>query len=188
MKWPREIVKMLVSIFERIVESDIWNDSAYHAFLRQASSDEPNGTSPEQNTKVPISQVVGLFSKLMPDCLKTCSIIPKKYVKNQPRTLIGYIFLYNEAATLARRRLINYFGETSHRLATTQELAWKFLYTCIKYEHDIKLIANRSIDVLILCSLFLAFRAEQGIDDSKWKELIAIYQNHPHYLNSVIEF
>ena len=173
-----------MAIYERILESDIWNDSTFHTFLRHANGDE-NSCPAEASGNIPVSQVLSLFSKVMPDCVRHASYIPKQYVKSQPRNLIGYIYLYNEAAVLARNRLLKYFVGNIGGEVTTQELAWKFLYTCMKHEHTIHLLTNRSVDVLILCSLFLAFRTEQDQNDAKWKELITVYESHPHFLTSV---
>ena len=186
-KWPREVVKRLIAIYERILESDIWNNSSFHTFLKHASGEEPKGSSSEQVNSLPVSEVMLLYGKVMPDCVKHATFVPKTFVKHQPRGLIGYIYLYNEAATLARNRLLKYFGDNNRNEVAIQELGWKFLFTCMKNEHNTHLLTNRSIDVLVLCSLFLAFRTEQGENDSKWKELITIYESHPHFLQTVTE-
>ena len=69
--WPREVVKKLYALFERILESRIWSDSAFVGFISQAYKCD---VDPSQiNVSGPMFVFGTLLPTVNPDFLLTGS-------------------------------------------------------------------------------------------------------------------
>jgi hypothetical protein len=88
---------------------------------------------------------------------------------------------------MARNRLERLADEPDLRLSSkSKEDAWKVIISCIKEEHIIHLIANRNIDIIIICSIYYAVLQDPDIwVDLKIKEIVQVYKNHPQYIEKV---
>ncbi|KAI8894715.1 hypothetical protein BC833DRAFT_623706 [Globomyces pollinis-pini] len=181
--WPRELVKKLFGIQERIIAIDTWCDSNFQLFLQLAKLE-----APISQTSINTSQVLKLYGKLHTvSTLKMERYIYKYQALHLESRFDGYMYLYNNVLTLCHDRL-DKFGndENINMTSICQEKAFNIIVYCIENEYHLKLISNRHIDVILLCSIVVASILNNIGPSIGFHELISQYRKHPHFIESTI--
>ncbi|KAJ3371049.1 Retinoblastoma-like protein 1 [Kappamyces sp. JEL0680] len=186
--WPREVVKRLIGVHERLLESDVWTDSSLYGFLKlgDATEAEIGRTGLAYADMFAIPAVVKFYGQLHTRLDSTLAMHATQFQNLDRSKFMGYLHLYEHILALAQTRLNGFCAsEVLDLSASCQSKAAEIIVQCLKNEYRIKLLSNRHLDVLIICSVYMASRLDSKNQSILFKELIDIYTSYPQYLPSV---
>lgn len=167
----------------RVLASDIWTDSTFYSFL-ELSSNQTLDPASANFDNISVSNTVLLFQSAPLDT--NFELYANHLYKFKNTKFGGYLHLYQSIVKLAQARLEAFCFDDSLGVATSvRSKALELIYKCITDEHVLRIISNRHIDVVIICSLYLAGRLKSLNSQIGFQNLITVYCKFPHYLETV---
>ena len=98
MQWPRELVKRLMGVYERLVESDIWTEPSFYQFLQLDSS---TGSTSLHS----VSCALKMYGRIKQKLESSFILYGNQFQTLNQADFMGYLQLYQNIISLAKNRI-----------------------------------------------------------------------------------
>lgn len=168
----------------RVLASDIWTDSTFYSFLELSSNQNLDPASANLDN-ITVSNTVLLFQQAPLN--SDFELHAHHLLKFRGTKFGGYLHLYQSIVKLAKARLDAFCLDDSLGVSpSVRNKATELVFKCITDEYVLRIISNRHIDVVIICSLYLAGRLKSLNSQIAFQNLLGVYCKFPHFLHTVI--
>ncbi|KAJ3273829.1 Retinoblastoma- protein 1 [Terramyces sp. JEL0728] len=185
-EWPRDVIKRLYELHERTTETELWTDPQFYQFL------EFENTKVNENYQefFAVSKSVLFFGYIQSKKKAQVTLGPHlaKYGYLDQSKFQGYLFLFHNAIQFANSRLESFFRSEQYQMSDKCLQRGKdILMECITNDHKYRLISNRHIDIIIICSIYLAGTIIAHKPEITFKGLVAQYEKFPQYFYKTVK-